>query len=196
MLAVSHNSQFQNEFCENNFLVIKNALPLNICQLLSKRIAMLAAEKQLMDCEQCPMSHWAYDDPAFVEVQQSLRLSLSQLTGIELLNSFNSVRRYPQGEVLTKHTDRDAAEIVLSVVIDYAGTQHWPLYLQALADESPVNEIVLGQGDAVLFRGSKLYHWRESLANEWQIQAFFFFVDSNGDFKAHAGDMINKYKPR
>jgi hypothetical protein len=178
------------------FLRFNNALPFDTCQILSTRVQTLLASGSLKKCEQCLSSHWAYDDPLYVEVHQLLRTILSERLGINLLTSFSSVRYYPHGETLSKHLDRDAAELVLSLTIDYEGNSIWPLNLQLEAENSPVNEIILARGDAVLFSGSQLYHWREPLENQWQIQAFFFFVDADGPFKDHAGDMINKYKDR
>ena len=193
-LSTEKPSALGLKVCEQYFVPFENALSKETCQILSKRVLNLLASGDLLKCEQCSDSLWAYDDPLFVEVHEFLQIHLSELLGINLLKSFSSVRYYPKGEILEKHIDREAAELVLSLTIDFKGNQKWPIYLEAESINSPTHKIQLGIGDAVLFRGCKLFHWREPLENEWQIQAFFFFVDAEGQYKEHAGDMINKYK--
>jgi len=184
------------QLIEQHYLEFNNLLPRSTCQLLSQRVNKLWRQGDLLDCEQCSNSVWAYDDNLFLEVQKILRESLSKALGINLLSSFSSVRRYPQGEVLEKHLDRDAAEFVVSLCIDYDGNEIWPLYITNEKSDPVGNLISLDIGDGVLFQGNKLYHWREALENQWQIQAFFFFVDADGVHKEHEGDVINKYRKR
>ena len=186
------NQQMQTD----KFLTFDKLIPENICKILSERILDLKAKGEMEKCEQCPLSHWVYDDPLFAEVQKSLLDILVAKLGLNLLTSFSMVRYYPKGEELVRHRDREAAEFVLSVTIDFNGQQHWPLYLQKDQPEAICHELPLEVGDGVIFSGGDLYHWREPLENDWQIQAFFFFVDGDGPYKDHAGDMVNKYKER
>ncbi len=181
---------------ENKFIELPSILALSTCGILTNRVQLLAEKNKLLDCEQCPESSWAYEDPLFCVVQEDLQKTLSDLLGIQLVTSFNSVRLYPKGETLSRHLDREAAEYVLSVTLDYQGEQCWPLCLAQNVDDNIGYQAKLNIGDAVLMRGHDVYHWREPLENDWQIQAFFFFVDANGPHQAHAGDVINKYKPR
>ncbi len=181
------------ELSERQFVQIDKLLTRETCQLLSKRIQILQSAEKLKKCDQCPDSQWVYEDACYAEVHKLLSEQLSGLLGIELIATFNAVRLYTHKANLPKHRDRDACEYSLSVPIDYSGNELWPLYLADNEQDEQGHSVSLKIGDGVMMQGANLYHWRKPLKNQWQIQAFFFFVDATGEFKAHAGDIIDKY---
>ena len=186
-------SNLSQELFEQRFVQLQGLLSLETCQLLSKRIHILQSAGRLKDCDFCPPSQWIYGDACFDEVHKLLSEQLSQLLGIELKPSFNSVRLYSNGATLPKHIDRDACEFSLSIPIDYAGDEVWPIYLAQTEQDQRGQAIFLETGDALVLQGTKVYHWRKPLKNQWQIQAFFFFVDAVGEYRDHTGDVIDKY---
>ncbi len=178
-------------FLDRHYLEIKPALVAETCQLLSQRVWALSKSGKLMDCPVCVASSWAYGDEFFEEVHKELCQQLSKYLGIKLLTSFNCVRFYPEHEVLEKHIDREAAEFSMSITVDFKGEEEWPIYFSENEDSGEEIKVSLNTGEAVLFQGSKLYHWRKPLKNQWQIQAFFFFVDADGQYKGHKADAIS-----
>lgn len=178
---------------KQRFVQLDKLLSLETCQLLSKRIRILQTAGKLKKCDQCPSSQWVYEDACYTEVHKLLCEQLSAQLGIELIATFNSVRLYSNNATLPKHRDREACEFSLSVSIDYAGDEIWPIHLSDKEQDEQGHAISLAIGDGVILQGAKVYHWREPLKSQWQIQAFFFFVDAAGEFKAYAGDIIDKY---
>ena len=181
------------ELADKRFVQLDNLLTPETCQLLSKRIHILRSAGKLKECDLCPSSQWVYGDDCFAEVHKLFCEQLSTMFGIELIASFNAVRLYSQNATLPKHRDREACEFSLSVTIDYQGDELWPIYLSKEKQEEEGIPVSLKIGDGVMVQGPKVYHWRNPLKNQWQIQAFFFFVDAAGEFKSQAGDIIERY---
>lgn len=181
------------ELADKRYVQLNNLLTAETCQLLSKRIHILQSTGKLKYCDLCPASQWIYSDACYAEVHQLFCEQLSALFGIELIATFNAVRLYSQNATLPIHRDREACEFSLSIPIDYQGDQIWPIYLSDEKQEEQGKFVSLKIGDGIMLQGSKLYHWRKPLENQWQIQAFFFFVDAAGEFKAEVGDIIERY---
>ena len=50
-------------------------------------------------------------------------------------------------------------------------------------DKSNATEIKMEIGDAVMYRGCDIYHWREPYKEgKWQAQVFLHYVDQNGPY--------------
>lgn len=191
--GVGQETGLAHELAEKRFVQLDNLLTAETCQLLSKRVHILQSAGKLKECDLCPLSQWVYGDDCFAEVHQFFCEKLSSLFGIELVATFNAVRLYSQNATLPKHIDREACELSLSIPIDYSGDELWPIYLSEEKQEAQGNPISLKIGDGIVLQGAKVYHWRKPLKNQWQIQAFFFFVDATGEFKEQAGDIIERY---
>lgn len=84
---------------------------------------------------------------------------------------------YHGGASLRAHMDRRQCEYTLSLLIDRspgATDVPWPLWFQA---PSGKDSVTLGLGDAVLFRGCELAHWREAAPSDQdQTMLLFHYV--------------------
>lgn len=50
------------------------------------------------------------------------------------------------------------------------------------------SEINLNPGDAVIYLGREVKHWRNELKGDFQSQVFLHYVDQNGEFTEHYKD--------
>jgi hypothetical protein len=96
-------------------------------------------------------------------------------TNLELLPTYAFWRMYTLNADLKKHTDRESCEISVTVMIGSDGTK-WPIYMNG-------NKIELEEGDAVIYLGCELEHWREEFKGDWHAQTFLHYVDKNGKNK-------------
>ena len=78
-------------------------------------------------------------------------------------------------KLLRKHIDRDACEISVTVHIGSDGTS-WPFYLDG-------NSFNTKPGDAIIYLGPKLMHYREIFKGDWYLGAFLHYVDAEGPHK-------------
>jgi hypothetical protein len=119
-----------------------------------------------------------YADPLMEVLLARCAARLSKATGCDLLPTYSYCRVYgAAGNVLKRHRDRPECEITASVCLGYEGPQPSPLYLQG---PSGGLKCVMYPGDAIVYRGCDIEHWREAWAGERQAQVFFHYVDRHG----------------
>jgi hypothetical protein len=81
---------------------------------------------------------------------------------------------------LKKHKDRPACEISVTVMVGSDGTK-WPIFM----DDTEIN---MEPGDAAIYLGCDIEHWREEFKGDWHAQTFLHYVDKNGVNKELAKD--------
>jgi hypothetical protein len=116
-----------------------------------------------------------YADPLMESLMINKLDIMQKETGLELLCTYAFWRMYTVNADLKKHTDRESCEISVTVMIGSDGTS-WPIYMNG-------NEINMEQGDAVIYLGCELEHWRDKFNGDWHAQTFLHYVDKNGSNK-------------
>ena len=113
--------------------------------------------------------------------------ALEEVVGKPLVPSHAYWRIYRRGGVMSRHKDRAACEVSVSVTIgsepDIGG---WPLSIRDLNGKEHSLDIPVGAG--VAYQGHKIEHWRDALEAEAHRQMFLFYVIEGGEFSEHAGD--------
>ena len=99
---------------------------------------------------------------------------------LNLLGTYAYWRMYTKFSELKKHKDREACEISVTVNISSDGTK-WPIYMDGEA-------INLNIGDAAVYLGCEVEHWREPFLGDYQMQAFLHYVNKDGKNKNHYKD--------
>jgi hypothetical protein len=135
-----------------------------------------------------PNTLGGYGDPAFDGLLEYLRPRVEECSGLALHPTFSHFRLYKRGDVLKRHRDRPACEIGITLNIGQAPPESWPIYLEG---EAGPHQVLLKPGDALLYRGIDLFHWREAYPGNQLVQVFLFYVDRNGP---HAGEKFDKRK--
>jgi hypothetical protein len=103
---------------------------------------------------------------------------------LKLFPTYAYWRYYVYGGTLTKHIDRPACEISVTVCIQKY--DNWPIIVEGKKFE-------LEEGDAVLYAGCDQKHWRPGVyKGNGMAQVFFHYVNQNGPHKDHAYDRIRK----
>ena len=129
--------------------------------------------------------------------------TISALAGCELLPTYAYFRVYQEGDVCRVHSDREACEHSLSLMLELADDRPWPLDIgrqridnpPALVGEDFGSEeyasLPMRAGDAVLYRGVHYRHARlQPNPNRWSAHLFLHLVNSNGPHAAHAFDRV------
>jgi hypothetical protein len=111
-------------------------------------------------------------------IMESLLLNKKELmekeTELKLHPTYSFWRMYTAGSNLFKHKDRESCEISCTVNIGSCGTP-WPIFM----DDVPVT---LETGDAAIYLGREVKHWREEFQGDWNAQVFLHYVDKNGPY--------------
>lgn len=124
----------------------------------------------------------------------------AQLAGCELLPTYAYFRVYQQGDVCVVHSDREACEHSMSLMVELADDHPWPLCIghdelsEPRAAEKDFGKeqftaIPMSAGDAVIYRGVTHRHGRiEPNPNRWSAHLFLHWVDANGEHADQAFD--------
>jgi len=116
-----------------------------------------------------------YIDPLMESLLLSKQKIIETESNLKLFPTYTYWRMYTRFATLKRHRDRPSCEISASVQISSDGVE-WPLYLDG-------KEIILKNGQAVIYTGMELPHWREVFEGDYQAQCFLHYVDSNGKNK-------------
>jgi len=116
-----------------------------------------------------------YGDPFTESLLLSKREQMQKITGLELLPTYSFYRVYTYGSSLKKHSDRESCEISATVCLA-SSNDMWPIFME----NNPVN---LNPGDAVIYLGIELEHYREEFKGDFCSQCFLHYVDKNGKYK-------------
>jgi hypothetical protein len=125
---------------------------------------------------------------------------MSEITGADLLPSYDYFRIYQKDDICRVHSDRPSCEHSVSLTLVYSDGVPWPLevgsarvncegpYFDDFGDE-PYSSIEMQPGDAVLYRGIELRHGRtRPNPNGWSAHLFLFWVERGGEFEENAFD--------
>jgi hypothetical protein len=126
---------------------------------------------------QVPGAPGQYADPLMEVLLARCALRLSEATGCELLPTYSYCRVFGAGSALQRHTDRPECEITASVCLGYEAPVPSPLYLRGSFGGV---KCVMYPGDALVYRGCDIDHWRERWQGQKQAQVFFHYVDRRG----------------
>ena len=143
--------------------------------------------------DQVPLSHYVYADPLIESLATLSHPKMEKITGLELLPTYTYFRLYKPGDTLKPHIDRVACEISVSICLGYdykdvTDNYRWGIFIEG-------SHLLLDIGDAVIYKGIEVEHWREKFVagkESWHAQAFLHYVDKNGPYAEHIWDRINE----
>jgi len=136
--------------------------------------------------EQVPGSLSRYLYPKYSRQHKLIGKKISKILNTEVLPSYFYDRFYFAGHELKKHIDRDSCEISVNVHISSTFRDPWPVYFQDV--DKAICEYVMKPGDAMIYKGCEVTHWREpnkvENPNLYYHSVFFHYVLRNG-YRAH-----------
>ena len=162
---------------DNGYIILPEFITKKRSTSLSYEFLKHCKENQLVGDSQAPNSYSDYNYIPFLELLCEKTPEVSSIIGETVLPTYTYSRIYKNGSELTKHTDRDACEISLTVHLD--GDSKWPIWIETPSGEHRCVE--LNPGDAMLYLGRTAPHWRDVYGGEHYAQAFLHYVRSRGD---------------
>ena len=184
-------------FAEKRYRVLHGALPAALLAHVRQITAPLVRQSQRGEMIEpdgiaVGASSW-YGHLPLDGILDFLRPSIERAVGEPLLPTYSFVRCYPRGTRLTRHRDRPSCEVSVTLPVAGSDDAPWPIHLglrnKALA------AVDLVPGDALVYSGMELWHWREPLEADWRVQLFLHYVRRDGpnaewrfDKRAKLGD--------
>ena len=174
------NSDVGELFEQQGYVVIKHFIPRLMCEYISKNISVLEANSRLSFGDTQVEKAYSGGSPAIVETLLDVMTPvLGQTLNCELYPTYSYLRIYVKGAVLAKHTDRFSCEIIATIPIEYESRGLWPICIEI---GGKVKKIELEQGDALIYKGIQIPHWRDTFAGARQVQVFLHYVNKHGQY--------------
>ena len=127
-----------------------------------------------------------YADPLIEVLLKQCLPAVEEQTGLKLEPTYSFSRVYQEGEELTPHTDRPSCEISATINVARTGDT-WPIWMQ-YEDKDPV-KCLLNPGDAVIYKGCEVTHWRRKLPKgQINVQFMLHYIDKNGPYAEYKFD--------
>jgi hypothetical protein len=166
------------DFERQRHILVEGMIPLAEAQELRAYLENKAAQGHMTTDTFVPRAPCLYGDRRIEELLGRLAPRMEFYTGLQLYPTYSYTRIYKRGDQLKAHRDRGACEISISLNLGQEPDEPWPLFM---ADrDSRLFSALLRPGDAVIYRGAELLHWRQPYTGESMAQAFLHYVDSNG----------------
>jgi len=138
---------------------------------------------------QVPGSFGAYGDFAMESLLNDCTSKVEKATGLSLIPTYSYQRTYVQGNELKRHKDRPSCEISATLCLGYDYSNqpkgyNWGMYVEKSGEVGlEGREVCLEQGDAIIYRGCDIEHWRDDFKGINQSQVFLHYNDINGPFQ-------------
>ena len=175
-------------FAQQRYVVVPGMIAPHEAAALSEHMDGLDRDGQLIRTdEQVPQTPCTYGAIEMERLLGRLGPKMEFLTGLRLFPTYSFARIYKHGDVLKVHRDRAACEVSMSLNLGQEPEDPWPLWLRT--HEGQDVPVLLRPGDALVYRGIELAHWREAYPGQRLAQVFLHYVDRNGP---HAGQIFDR----
>jgi len=193
--AWTRNESFE----KNGYLVIKNLwdpeelyhpLPEIRGQLnyWGKKTDQFTHQPVEMQVEGSLARYW---HPQYRQIHCGIRMKLEEELGRKLYNTYYYDRYYFPGQELTKHADRDACEISVTVHVSTNLQEDWPIWIKTpdtYVDKTKKEVLVPGEnrsvilqaGDGMVYKGCERPHWREPMPTQYEKNWYGKKVEKEG----------------
>ena len=178
--AVQKSIGYDQLFEENGYVILKQFVPLVMCNYISENIKVLEASSYFDYGDTQVEKAFSAAAPAITETLLDVMTPiLARAINCELYPTYSYLRIYEKGAELEKHQDRPSCEVSATLPLSYDSPSIWPLYIEA---GDKVIGVELKPGDALIYKGIEVPHWREAFEGERQVQVFLHYVKKDGNY--------------
>jgi hypothetical protein len=172
------------EYEHHGFIILRNFIPEFMADYFKNYLETLRlTDKMEQGDGQVAQSDCIYGDPALDTFMAMSTSIISNAIGRPLLPTYTYSRIYKHGATLDPHTDRSECEHSVSISFGGEYDAIWPMWLIDPEVHGSPHVADLYPGDCVVYKGTKLTHWRQEFLGKSQYQTFMHYVDANGVFK-------------
>lgn len=187
-------SDARTTFEETGYVVVRGFLDIATVTTVSKVIEYgfrqgLYAERtatERNDLIANPSQYLRYAEPIVEVILENSTDEIASLVGKSVVPTYSYSRIYTKGDKLIRHTDRPSCEYSVTVHVATVG-ELWPIWMQK--EGGPPTKVVLYPGDAVVYKGCEIAHWRDPMVDcDVNVQFMLHYVDEGGAYAAYKWD--------
>ena len=167
------------EYLENGYVILKDFLNIGVRKYLNGRTFRYLESpyhngyKKGSGNGEHSRSWNTYAHETWEAVLEMVCPSVQQIVGTSLIPTYSYQRMYMNGSAMAHHSDRPACQI--SLTINLGQSHSWPIYCTSLKTKKYV-EVVQEPGDALLYLGCNIGHYRPEYKGDWYNQLFLHYV--------------------
>jgi alkylated DNA repair dioxygenase AlkB len=178
--AVPTSPTYEQLFEENGYVIIKQFIPRIMCEYICENIKVLEASSYFgYGDSQVEKAFSAASPPITETLLDIVTPLLSKTINCELYPTYSYLRIYVKGAELEKHQDRPSCEVSATLPLSYDSPEIWPLYVEK---GDRITRVELEPGDALIYKGIEIPHWRDTFEGERQVQVFLHYVRKHGEY--------------
>lgn len=186
-MTLSPIEQAQAHFRDKNFVSLTGVIEESLLAVAHRYAVMKSQSGEMsLDDPMTPDTPSAYCDTLMEALLELCVPMVEAATRLKLFPTYSYFRVYKYGDVLDPHTDRPACEISVTLTLGYQASEPWKIWFK---QGDLVTNVESRPGDAVVYRGMDIIHWRQAFEGEYHAQAFLHYVDQNG---SHADNRFDK----
>ena len=167
----------------HKYIVLRNFITESRALELGIEFGDVCREKNIPGDPQAPNSSSVYNYISFLELLCEKTPEISKIVGETVLPTYTYARVYRSGDELLRHKDRPSCEV--SLTVNLGGSEPWDIWVESAEKEIP---ITLNPGDAIIYLGAEIDHWREKFNGDHYYQVFLHYVLSRGQYAQHCFD--------
>lgn len=182
------------DFDTNGYVVVRNFLGLELAETLFEYLKF-STQVMILN-NQDPYSSSTVPgcigqrgvDHMIETILKSKKHIVEQVVGTELYPTYSIGRIYTNGNSLVRHVDRPPCEVSVTVKLSDTKNYNYPFYIDG-------NEIILNDGDAVIYKGVEIPHWRNTCDCDEKYflgQIFLHYVRKGGKYEYLKYDQKNE----
>lgn len=177
---IDSTTDIAERFEQHGYVVIKQFMPRIMSEYIARNVRVLEANSRLKFGDTQVEKAFSGGSAAITETLLDLMTPvLSQTLNCEFYPTYSYLRIYVKGAELHKHTDRYSCEVSATIPLEYECSAIWPLCIEI---DGNVKKIELEPGDALIYKGIQIPHWREPFEGERQVQVFLHYVKKDGQY--------------
>ena len=186
-------AQGGSDFGRDGFVVAKNLISREVLDIAFRYYLSYVSLEGYYEVREMNRAFDRYADALSEAMMPAVQRRLERETGLKLLPTYSFARIYTTDSKLSKHVDRGACEVSATMTVGFKNnTGLWPICVEYKGTRIPVE---LDVGDALIYRGMQLPHWREKLPSGLWCQIFFHFVDADGPMAEYRYDGRGRMGP-
>ena len=164
------------------YAVLRDLIPPVFAQGLRRYYRNLVTEGFLVLGDHQAMRYNLHNEPFSFWLHRYTERFIGRAIPEPIKSSYSYVAAYLPGAILGRHTDRVQCEYTVSLSIDaisdVPAPKPWPLYLELPSGK--VVRVILEPGDALVFKGRELPHFRPQLRESCSSTSLLFhYVQSD-----------------
>ncbi|MGW8392448.1 hypothetical protein [Pseudoduganella sp. HUAS MS19] len=175
----------QESLREQGFATVSGLLGARQLDSLRDYLRGIVRRQASIGDAQCERRYGVHNEPLLRFFHHQLANVVTRLAGERVIPSYCYFAGYRDGAALACHTDREQCEFTISFLVEHGpeSSPSWPIWLKLPAETVAVHQ---APGDALIFRGRELPHWRMPLGpGQWSYSLLLHYVPAAFSGRLH-----------